>query len=805
METKKIPLINEKFEITIFLHLLNKSKWIIALIIALIIASTIIYIRYTKPLYQSTAIIQLNTDNNPNSEILQLENINDNSNAENTIELLKSKEFLTRVFSSLPLKISYYNKGTFLSEELFENSGFTVDANVIDNTIYDVPIFIDFKNNKTYTISYTIGNKESKFECSTNKKFSNDKFSIVTKISDYLSVQKKQNEINNNSFYFIINNPNNIYKNISKNLRIELLNSLANTISISLSDFNAAKTSVIVNKIASEFINYDIERKQKSAKKILEFIDDQTKSVYQQLIETENNIQTFKKDNNIKNDEKSIENNPFPIFTGKIDEFNNEISNIEVELITLKRIKKEFYEKQEINLYDVISTLSNTKSEAVMVSIINNIQALTNTKNQLLNDITENNRKIKLVEKQIDNQKTILIDFIESTIARFTEQKNKYKTKISDYEKKIFSNTGYNEVELSRLNRLYSINEEFYDKLISKKAEYLISQAGFVSKNEILELSQTPNYPISPIKSKIIFIFSLAGIIILIIVVTTRYLLYNNITSEMDIQNYTSAPIIGSVPIYREKIPVSQLLIHKNINSSFAEAFRKIRSNMDFLGDTSKKYSIAISSTVSGEGKTFVALNLGEILALSGKKVIVIDMDLRKPRIHLGFNVSNEIGMSTILSGKNTIKECTRSTEAVNIDYITAGPVPPNPSELTMSLKMDEVLAELKEIYDIILIDTSPIGLVTDALNIFNKADFPIYVTKAGYSKRVYLHNINHLINDKNIKKLSVVLNGAEMYTSKYGYGYGYGYGNNYGYYYHDKTKRKARFSKLFLSNKTKH
>jgi capsular exopolysaccharide synthesis family protein len=161
--------------------------------------------------------------------------------------------------------------------------------------------------------------------------------------------------------------------------------------------------------------------------------------------------------------------------------------------------------------------------------------------------------------------------------------------------------------------------------------------------------------------------------------------------------------------------------------------------------------------------------------------------------------------MSTILSGKNTIKECTRSTEAVNIDYITAGPVPPNPSELTMSLKMDEVLAELKEIYDIILIDTSPIGLVTDALNIFNKADFPIYVTKAGYSKRVYLHNINHLINDKNIKKLSVVLNGAEMYTSKYGYGYGYGYGNNDGYYYHDKTKRKARFSKLFLSNKTKH
>ena len=566
MKQPKIPLINEKFEITIFLHLLRKTKFFIAFIIVAIIAITAIYLRYKKQVFESTAIIQLNEDNNPNSRILQIENINETSNTASIIELLKSKEFLNRVFAKLPLGISYYNEGTFLSEELFKSSSFNVDVNVNDASIYDVPIYISFKDNKEYTLSYTIDNTKKSINCKVGKKCKTNKFTIIINIPNYNSIIQKQENIKSNSYYFVINNTSKIYNKTSKNLTISLLNPSAQTISISLKDHNAKKTTAIVNQIATEFIKYDIEKKQKSAKKILVFIDNQTKSVYQKLVETENNIHNFKEKNNIKENLQSAEYNPFPIFTAKIDEFNDEISNIELELITLEHIKKEFDEKQDINLYDVISTLSNTKSEAVMVSIINNIQSLINQKNQLLNDITENNRKIKIVEGQINNQKNILIDFIKSTITRLADQKNKYAKKITDYENKIFSNSSYNEIELARLNRLYSINEEFYNKLISKKAEYLISQAGFVSKNEILELAQTPTSPIAPIKSKVIFIFTLAGFFILIIIITIRYLLYNNITSEMDIHNYTSAPIIGSIPVYTEKIPVSQMLIHNKIN-----------------------------------------------------------------------------------------------------------------------------------------------------------------------------------------------------------------------------------------------
>ncbi len=790
MKERRIPILNDKFDLPLFILLLKKSIWLILLILITVIISAALYLRYKKPIYESTSIIQLNEETEPTQKILQLDNMVETSNIANVIELLKSKEFLKRVFNKLPLKISYYNEGTFLNEELYESSPFSVDANVLNPGVYDIPIFIKFVDERNYLINYKIADKEIEFKCEIGQKCKTNEFSLLVNVNDIKRVLSKNNDVINNWFSFVINNPSNLYDKIVKDLTINVLNYQAQTISISYKDFNAKKTAVIVNTIAKEFIKHDIERKQKSSKKILAFIEKQTKSVYQKLVKTENQIHQFKKNNKIVDTEAKKGEQPFPLFTAKINELEEVLSNIEFEIITLKNIQKEIEQKQDINYYDILSAITNTKYEAVLSSIISNLQALSNTKMELLNDVTENNHKIKVVEKQINTQKQMLKDFINASLNRLAEQKEMYTKRIADYENKIFNNSTYNEIELARLNRLYSINEEFYDKLISKKAEYLISQAGFISKNEILELAQTPTRPISPIRSKVIFFFSFAGLLLLLVVVTIRYLLYNNITSEKDIESYTDAPIIGVVPVYKDKISVSQLVIHKKLSSRFAESFRKIRSNMSFMGRDKGKYSIAVSSTVSGEGKTFVALNLAGILAVSGKKVIIIDMDLRKPRIHIGFESDNDKGMSTILSEQNVLEDCIKHTNIYNIDYITAGPVPPNPSELTMSKKMDEVLNNLKQVYDIIIIDTSPIGLVTDALNVFYKADYPIYVVKAGYSKRAYLNNVNDLIDDKDIKHLSVILNGVELSNSTYGYN-SYGYG--YGYYSDDKKKTRKK------------
>ncbi|NLF42208.1 MAG: CpsD/CapB family tyrosine-protein kinase, partial [Bacteroidales bacterium] len=207
----------------------------------------------------------------------------------------------------------------------------------------------------------------------------------------------------------------------------------------------------------------------------------------------------------------------------------------------------------------------------------------------------------------------------------------------------------------------------------------------------------------------------------------------------------------------------------------------------------------------SGEGKTFFAMNLAGILAFSDKKVIVIDLDMRKPKIHLGFNVENQKGVSTILSGIDNVESCIQSSRVRNLDFITAGPVPPNPSELILKPNMDEMIAYLKNNYDFVIVDNPPVGIVTDGMKSILMADYPIYVFKANYSKRVFIQNVNRLIEDSNLHNMSIVLNAVDREYSSYGYdkGYAYGYYGGYGYgygYYEEllvKDTNKPWFKKL--------
>jgi capsular exopolysaccharide synthesis family protein len=253
------------------------------------------------------------------------------------------------------------------------------------------------------------------------------------------------------------------------------------------------------------------------------------------------------------------------------------------------------------------------------------------------------------------------------------------------------------------------------------------------------------------------------------------------------------------VPNYKDVIPISQLIVDKKPKSIIAESLRSIRSNLEFLSAKEGPKVLAITSTISGEGKTFVALNLAGIIAFSEKKVLIIDLDMRKPKIHVGFGVPNDKGMSTILINRNTIDDCIFKSSLNNLDFITAGPIPPNPSELIISSRMLEVLEELKLKYDVVVIDNPPIGIVTDGIRVIKLADYPVYVFRENFSKRNFVQNVKKLIRDNNIKNLSVILNSVDIKKSGYGYSgvydYDYGYGYGYGFGYYDEDIRREKFS----------
>jgi len=780
MHQNKIPIINDKFDPAIFFQILKKSYWVALLLLVISFIGAFLYLRYTQPLYNSSSVIQIN-EKNQSSQILNIEDVYKNEDVSKIIELLRAKEFLKRALSKLHLEVSYYIEGTFLETELYSRVPFTIEAKASNISLYDHPIYLDFIDHEHVVIHF----KDS-FEKNIQPNQWNEipGGSIRLTINDYDAIQEQKDNYKNNQYFFVINNPQNIVDLYSKNLDISLLNYSAQTIKISFSGFNAEKAANIVNTIAEEYLRYDVEVKKESANKVLSFIEDQLKVVYKNLDETEKQLHQFKKENKINVDQLQNYGSPFPIFTTKINEFEDELVNLEFEIVALKRISEQITNDDNLNVYELIASLSGTKSEAIVVNVLNTLQQLITQKEQLLNDVTPDNLKIKILEKNIENQKQLLKDFVNTTLERLENKKSDYSKKIKEYEQKIFDDKNYNELEYSKLERLYSINEGFYHKLIEKKAEYLISQAGFVSQNTILEKANTPKMPIFPLQKKIFPLFLIVGLFIGSSFIIIRYLFYDEITSINIIQNYTTAPILGTVPNYRKEIPVSQLLVNKHPNSVFSEAFRTIRSNLQFISHGAETKIITVTSTISGEGKTFVAINLAGILAISGKKVIILDLDLRKPRIHLGFNTSNEKGISTLLIGKHTLSECIEHSDLPNFDYITAGPIPPNPAELASGKQMEVVLANLEDIYDVIIIDTPPVGIVTDALVNLQRANYPIYIMKANVSKRHFIDSINNLVKEKNMDNLSIILNGVEIHSHRYGsYGYGYGYGYGHGYY----------------------
>ena len=800
MAQRRIPSINDTFDPTILTHILKKYFFIVVLLVFLSGVFAFLFMRYTSQVFNALSIVQINEENKA-SKVLKLESFEETKDLSSIIELIRSKEFLKRTFAKLPLNVRYFSKGTFLSSELYRSTPYKIQYEIKSPSIYNIPIFIYFNEDQSFIVKYESGGNVFETQSQPNKWFEIDGALLKLTITNFPHIEGQLYDLKQNEFFFILKNPKSIVYEHMQNLNVYLLNRYAKTIAISYNSNNAILSTEIVNTIAKEYIKYDIEKKKESTQNILEFIDNQLGIVYKNMDETEKQLQQFRKENKI-NMQYSSATSPFPIFTAKINEFEEEMLNIEFELAALDRINDQINDsKSNYNVYDLIAILSGTKSETILTSILNNLQLLLNKREQLLNDVTLNNHKIKVIDKQLITQKDLLLNFVNISITRLQSRKIDYEKKINEYEQKLFNETDYNGLEFNKLDRLYTINEGFYNQLIQKKAEYLISQAGYVSENEILEIAETPRSPVYPVKEKIFLIFILSGVFLGISIILLKYLFYNEITSIQNLRNYTNAPILGGIPTYHKELPVSQLLVNKNPNSIHTEAFRTLRSNLQFISKGLEKSIVAISSTIAGEGKTFISINLAGIIALAGKKVILLDLDLRKPRIHKGFDVPNKCGVSTILINRTSINNCIFHSEIPNFDFITAGPIPPNPSELIIGKQMNDLIEELKKSYDLIIIDTPPIGIVSDALEHFKRADYPIYVLKSNLSKRTFIENIDSLIEEKEMSNLSLVLNATDFhYSGTYRYGYSYGYG----YYEEEEKKGKKILSKFIRKGQNK-
>lgn len=786
----KIPTLNQDFELETFLTVLKKNVIFVIIFFALAICGGYLYFRYTQPIFSSSSIIQIKKENRTN-EIL---GISSDVNMNPTIEIMRSEEFLKTVVKNLPLGISFFTEGAFLKSESYGSMPFRVEYEITNPKIYDNAIYYEQnKDGKSYDIN--IGEKGAVHNVPFSKPTELPEGLTITMSAPNSESYAERSSIKD-KYYFVINSEKQILRDISKGLVVEALNNSAGTIRITYDCENAKKSADIANAIAEQFIEFDVMKSRESSMATIAYIDEKMADMVDELSTIENQLQRFRIANGITADDVKARNNN--LAETRITNLEQRIAEIDYEIETLKEVKEQINSNPDINMYEMMALMSGQSSNAFLSSMLKSLQDLIAKRESMLFEVTESNHKIVVIDKQIESKKETIIDFIGSTITRLEKQKAGCENKENDIRNGILKKVSYDELEYSKLQRIYSANEAHYSKLLDRKIEILISQSGYVSTNLVLEKASVPGGAISPILSKTMTMAVLLALVLSVLFLLARYLFYNKILTSSDIGKYTDIPVIGEVVTSRRKSEFSRAVVHKNARSHVTENFRKIRTNLDYYPLESKCRVIITTSTVPGEGKTFIAINTADIYAMSGKKVLLVDFDLRKPRLEKCLDLDNEFGLSTILTNRKTWQECLHKDVVENMDVITSGPLTPIAAELLIGKNIDAFISEVRNEYDIVILDTPPLGIIHDAITLSKYADNFFYVMRSGISVKGYIEYINGIVEEHGLKNVSMILNGlpASKHSS-----YGYSKYGKYGYTEDeddDNTGKGNFFSRLF-------
>ncbi len=746
--------------------------WVLVVVL-LCLAGAYIYIRYTKPIYSSESILKL--DIKSDAGLLGIQNPleKDIKGLSGEIEILRSRLFFSQVVDAVGLDVSYFHPGrSHLVDERYKNSPFLVKYDYVHQSIRNKPIELDIQSDTEFTMTLP-GSSSSKHRFGDRIQNSMVDM-IVTKTSQF------EGQKGLVDFYFVFNSEEAIIDYFQNNVTVEPVNFNANTIRVSLSDPNQYKAHDLVVAIDTIYLAYTKNAKNLAGEQKIDFLNNQMAKTAQELEAYEAYFENF-----------TIEH--------RTTDLSQDL-NKTIQLLN-QLDSQRFYIRNQITAVDLLTTqindnqsLAHTRIPSNIAGMIGEYTSLMQERELKLNNYKENTQVMQRINQRIglarDATLTALESYKTNLLKNQAELSNKRTLLENNFTELPSMGTSYN-----KNRRLYSLQEEFYFSLIKRKIELEIAKAGTVTNFVILSPASFPADPIHPKKFLIYGIALIAGVIISALILIINYILHDKITNQKELEKLTTAPVLGVVPKYmREKLKITRLVVNNNPKSSISESLRAIRTNMDFIASNVDNKLISVTSTVSGEGKTFVAVNLGAICAYSGQKVVIVDLDMRKPKINMAFgDEASDKGTSTILIGRHSFKECVSESEIENLHYIQAGPTPPNPSELILSAHFEQLIEDLKKAYDMVILDTPPVGLVTDGILVMKKSDLPIYVVRSEYSRKNYVKSIQRIIANNQFDHLSIVLNSVKP-NGQYSYGYGYSYGENY----YEDGEQPSRLKKFF-------
>ena len=771
------------------------SNWYLFVISFFVIIGTVTLINfYSAPTYSTTTTLLISDDSKQTlgaESLVQSFSFKMSNNIQNEIGIIKSNTITRRTLDGLNFNISYFSQARwasnfsipFLKLSLYKDSPITVTVDSVGNQTYNKFFKVKILSRKKFNLSF-------KSKLPNNQKVEIDEeflfgqpikssfFNFTVRLSNKYSpdLDSETSDLFTYDFFFKLNKIDELTENYRDALKISFLYKDANILELKLKGKHPKQITDYLNKLTETYLLAELEQKNQIANSTIEFIDRQISGISDSLETAENNFQQFRSSHNIIN--ISAEGN----YTMK------KMEDLVKEKGKYERMAQYYdylfeYIEGKNDFKDVIVPSTMGIEDAMLNSLVTRLSDLHSKRALILLSVREKSPQIKQFNREIENTRNALLEnvrnIVESTrIAIGGLDKQIAKV---EQEMKMLPKT---ERELINYKRSFTLNDNIYTFLLQKRSEAGIALASNVSNHRVLDQAQPENtIKVSPNAKLNYFIGVLLSILLPIGLISLRDFFNSKITDQYSIEDHTSIPIIGYVTHQKS---AKKGTVYDNPKTSVAEAFRAIRTNMQFLlVDHHDVPVIGVTSSIAGEGKTFCSTNIAAIISMSNKRTLVVGMDLRKPQTHNHFEISNTKGLSNYLIHDATFDEIVIPTHIPKLYITPAGPTPPNPSELIETDRMRSFFTEAKKHFDVIILDTPPVALVTDAVIISRYTDAMIFVLRHNYSDKHAIRFINNLYDQKKLKNLSLLINDIRIphYVANYNYGYGYGYKNGAGYY----------------------
>lgn len=775
---------------TIYTAVILHWKWfVLSLIICM--GCAMIYLRYKTPVYQAYAKLLIKDDDSRGrggkSGVLTTSNLGIMSNStgiDNEMEILSSLSIAQQAVRDLKLYVNYSLEGKVKDHLIYNSEPISVDLDPSHLEKLNYPISLEInRRGSSYTVTGEYLNPKTGVTNSIEKTITSFPTRIDTK-TGIITLQSNGDRgllPEGRALKVTILSPKSVAAKYAGSLSVSQTSKTTTIAELVLKDESPQRAVDYLRQLAICYNRQANEDKNEIAVRTEEFINGRLEKINAELGSTEGSLEEYKKRNNMvelkMNAAQAVQNQ---------DVYSQKLAEANTQMALLNSISE--YLNDPSNKYQTLPSNVGL-SDASATSLIDKYNDIVITRNRLLRSASESSPTVTPLTAQLDD----LTSSIKRAMIQARKSMEIERNNIANMYGRYASQTNATPEQeriLTQIGRQQDVKSGLYLMLLQKREENSISLAATADKGKLID---DPQYmgKVSPKNSMIMLIALILGLAIPAGVIFIVNFMRYKIEGHDDVAKLTSLPILADIAVASETAKTkADIVVHENQNNQMEEVFRSLRTNLQFIMAENEKVVLFTSST-SGEGKTFTAANLAVSFALLDKKVVLVGLDIRKPRLAELFEINDhQHGITNLLTqpdptAADVKKQILKSGISNNLDILMAGPIPPNPAELVARKSLDQVIDILKETYDYVLIDSAPVGLVTDTLQIGRVANATVFLCRADYTPKEAFGYINDLAKEKKLPNMCVVINGIDMSKKKYGYYYGYGRYGKYGRYGH--------------------